>query len=77
VASSADRPRAAGEHYRARERLIRRFLEFTNEYPWQWQPGHVDEWMLSLISEPRLALSTIRNYQTELRLFSEYLTDAR
>jgi hypothetical protein len=60
-----------------RERLIRRFLEFTNEYPWQWQPGHVDEWTLSLISEHRLALSTIRNYQTELRLFSEYLTDAR
>ena len=26
-----------------RERLVRRFLEFTNEYPWQWQPGHVDE----------------------------------
>ena len=60
-----------------RERLIRRFLEFTNEYPWQWQPGHVDEWTLSLTSEHRLALSTIRNYQTELRLFSEYLTDAR
>lgn len=25
-----------------RERLIRRFLEFINDYPWQWQPGHVD-----------------------------------
>ena len=32
---------------------------------------------MSLTSEHRLALSTIRNYQTELRLFSEYLTDAR
>ncbi|MFE7317879.1 hypothetical protein ACFU7T_32975 [Streptomyces sp. NPDC057555] len=27
-----------------RERLVRRFLEYTNEYPWAWTPGHVDEW---------------------------------
>ncbi|MEO3860614.1 hypothetical protein [Acrocarpospora sp. B8E8] len=60
-----------------RERLIRRFLEFTNEYPWQWRAGQVDEWTLSLTSEDRMAPSTIRNYQTELRLFTEYLTDAR
>ncbi|WP_405683600.1 hypothetical protein OG204_00400 [Streptomyces sp. NBC_01387] len=30
----------------ARERLVRRFLEYTNEYPWAWTPGHVDEWSL-------------------------------
>jgi hypothetical protein len=35
----------------ARERLVRRFLEFTNEYPWTWMPGHVDEWSLSMTSE--------------------------
>ena len=23
----------------ARERLVRRFLGFTNEFPWQWGPG--------------------------------------
>ena len=22
-----------------RERLVRRFLEFTSEYPWAWSPG--------------------------------------
>ncbi|WP_460112217.1 hypothetical protein [Streptomyces platensis] len=22
-----------------RERLIRKFLEFANDYPWQWTPG--------------------------------------
>jgi len=22
-----------------RERLVRRFVAFTNEYPWQWAPG--------------------------------------
>lgn len=61
----------------ARERLVRRFLGFTNEYPWQWGPSHVDEWMVSLTGEKHLAPSTIRSYQTELRLFSEYLTDGR
>lgn len=61
----------------ARERLVRRFLEFTNEYPWQWGPSHVDEWTVSLTGERHLAPSTIRGYQTDLRLFSEYLTDGR
>src|SRR5215467_12730038 len=61
----------------ARERLVRRFLAFTNEFPWQWSPSHVDEWTLTLTAEHQLAPATVRGYQTELRLFSEYLTDAR
>jgi integrase/recombinase XerC len=61
----------------ARERLVRRFIEFTNEYPWQWGPAHVDEWTVSLTGEKHLAPSTIRSYQTDLRLFSEYLSDGR
>lgn len=60
-----------------RERLMRRFVAFTNEFPWQWGPAHVDEWTLSLTSETRLSPATIRGYQTDLRLFSEYLTDGR
>jgi len=60
-----------------RERLVRRFQAFTNEFPWRWGPGHVDEWTLTLTAEHHLAPSTIRGYQTDLRLFSEYLTDAR
>jgi integrase/recombinase XerC len=60
-----------------RERLVRAFMDFTNEYPWNWGPGHVEEWTLSLASERHLAPSTIRGYQTDLRLFSEYLCDGR
>ena len=56
---------------------MRRFVSFTNEFPWQWGPAHVDEWTLTLTTENHLAPSTIRGYQTDLRLFSEYLTDAR
>ncbi len=60
-----------------RERLVRRFVAFTNEFPWQWGPGQVDEWTLWLTAERHLAPATVRGYQTDLRLFSEYLTDAR
>jgi site-specific recombinase XerD len=60
-----------------RDRLVRRFLGFSGEYPWRWGPGHVEEWTLSLTSEHHLAPSTIRGYQTVLRLFSEYLCDGR
>ena len=34
-----------------RERLVRRFLTFTNEFPWAWGPSHVDEWTQSLTGE--------------------------
>jgi integrase/recombinase XerC len=60
-----------------RERLVRRFLGFTHEYPWNWSSSHVDEWTASLTGERQLAPSTIRGYQTDLRLFSEYLCDGR
>jgi integrase/recombinase XerC len=61
----------------ARERLVRRFLAFTNEYPWAWTAAHVDEWSLALTAEQRLAPSTIRSYQLDLRLLTEFLTDGR
>jgi integrase/recombinase XerC len=60
-----------------RERLVHAFMDFTSEYPWNWGPGHVEEWTLSLAAERQLAPSTIRGYQTDLRLFSEYLCDGR
>ena len=51
--------------------------EFTNEYPWAWSPGHMDEWSLSLTAERHLAPSTIRSYQCTLRQFTEFLIDGR
>ena len=60
-----------------RERLVRRFLDFTSEYPWAWSPGHMDEWSLHLTAEQHLAPSTIRSYQCTLRLFTEFLVDGR
>jgi integrase/recombinase XerC len=60
-----------------RERLIRRFHEFANEYPGQWTPAHLDEWSASLTGEKHLAPSTIRSYQGDIRLFAEFLIDSR
>jgi len=56
-----------------RRRVVERLIEFTNEYPWRWTAAHVDEWMTSLVSEERKAKSTVRNMQSGLRLFCEYI----
>ena len=58
--------------------LVRRFADFSGLYPWQWTPGEVEAFVSSLVSAPRpLAHSTIRSYQVTLRLFCQYVTDAR
>ncbi len=54
-----------------RVRLVRRFAEFTSEYPWSWQPGDVEEFSVSLRGDAR-APSTIRAYQQALRLFCDF-----
>jgi hypothetical protein len=61
-----------------RLRLIRRFAEFTNEYPWQWQPAEAEAFLDHLRSrKPDFAFSTARGYQNALRMFCDYITDAR
>lgn len=58
--------------------LVRRFAEYTNEYPWQWRPADVEEFCAALRSgdQPR-AISTVRGYQAQLALFCDYLVDPR
>jgi hypothetical protein len=58
--------------------LVRRFAAYTNDYPWQWQPAHVDEFCswLSSGKQPR-ALSTLRGYRVQLSLFCDYIRDPR
>jgi site-specific recombinase XerD len=63
---------------RSRVDLVRRFAEFTGQYPWQWQPPEVEAFFDRLRSGPRpIQVSTARGYQTTLRLFCEYVLDAR
>lgn len=58
--------------------LVRRFGEFTNDYPWSWLPVDVEDFTAHLRSGPTpRALSTIRGYQAQLALFCEFVCDPR
>ncbi len=58
-----------------RERLVERFLEYTNEFPWTWTPGMVEEFFGDLRAEHGRRQSTVRCYQQALRLFCSYVSD--
>jgi len=61
-----------------RIRLVRRFTEFAESYPWSWGPGDVEEFTVSLTNgSSRRSPSTIRGYHLSLRMFCDYVTDAR
>ncbi|MFD3554478.1 tyrosine-type recombinase/integrase [Streptomyces goshikiensis] len=65
---------------RPRISLVRRLVAFTNEYPWEWAPGEVEAFFDHLRTRRPgrpLTVSTARNYQNDLRLFFDYVTDAR
>lgn len=68
----------AGTTIEARVRMVRRFQEFCDEYPWRWRAQDVEQWTAKLTSgERRRSHATIRNYQNVLALFMEYLVDGR
>jgi integrase/recombinase XerC len=61
-----------------RVRLVRSFQHYTNEYPWTWRPADVEDFIASRVSRPKpVALSTIRSDAAAIRVFCDYLTDAR
>lgn len=58
--------------------LVRRFAEFTSQYPWQWQSAEVEAFIDHLRTRtPTFTVSSGRNYQNHLRLFCEFITDQR
>lgn len=62
----------------ARSRLVRKLSEFSNQYPWQWTPAEWEAFLSSLGPQPRgLAHSSARSYAVDMRLFLDYLVDAR
>ena len=61
-----------------RGRLIARFVEFTNEYPWRWRPIDVDQFLAEFRSQERpIALSTLRTYSNTISMFCSYVCDSR
>jgi integrase/recombinase XerC len=59
-----------------RRQVVRRFVAFTNDYPWAWTPSDVEEWTSALVAKG-LSHSTLRNYQQTVALFIDYLCDGR
>ncbi|MFF3153267.1 tyrosine-type recombinase/integrase [Streptomyces sp. NPDC057910] len=63
---------------RGRVELMRRLAAFTNAYPWQWEAADVEAFIDHLRQRPRpIVVSTARIYQHSVRMFMEYITDAR
>jgi site-specific recombinase XerD len=58
--------------------VVRRFADFSGQYPWQWEPAEVEAFFAHLRNRVvPLALSTGRAYQNALRMFCTYVTDGR
>lgn len=66
---------------KGRVELVQRLATFSGQYPWEWTVGEVEAFFDHLRSESRgtrpIALSTARNYECDLKLFLEFVTDSR
>ena len=58
----------------ARLDVVRRFAEFSNQYPWQWRPAEVRR---SSTCGPAAAAGGVHGAQLQmaLRMFCDYVTD--
>jgi len=60
-----------------RTAVVRRFAEFTNEYPWAWTAADAEAFTTQTHTAAGIAVSTARGHQNALRMFMEYLCDPR
>lgn len=65
--------RLSGPLIEGRERVVRRFAEFTGAWPWEWTPSQVEAWT----DAGGWAHSTVRSYQGALSMFLGYACDPR
>lgn len=57
-------------------RVVERFQEHSRDYPWKWQPIHVDEYFADRRSaESPASVSTLRAQAGAIRAFCGYLTE--
>ncbi|MFG3350274.1 tyrosine-type recombinase/integrase [Streptomyces sp. NPDC048018] len=66
---------------RPRLRLVRRMMEFTGLFPWQWTPEEGEAFIAHLRGHrgdrPGIELSTARGYEVTITLFMSYVLDRR
>ena len=65
--------RLSGPLVEGRERVVRRFAEFTGCWPWQWAPAQAEAWTAG----GGWAHSTVRSYQGAVSMFLDYACDPR
>ncbi|MGF4042316.1 tyrosine-type recombinase/integrase [Paenarthrobacter nitroguajacolicus] len=55
--------------------LLERFQKFTGEFPWQWRPADIEDFLAELRSgEKPISLKTLRSYSNAVAMFCAYLT---
>lgn len=59
----------------SRERLVRRFVDHSQAWPWSWTHQHVDEFFSDLRAVQGRRRTTVRAYQNALRMFCAYVSD--
>ena len=60
---------------RRRVASVLRMSDFVGSYPWQWTAADADEFFGHLRGVRNLAHTTVRAYQTDVKLFLDYATD--
>lgn len=61
-----------------RRQFIKRFADFCGAYPWRWEPRDLEDFTSRARSGTApLSRSTLRGYQIDIRLFCDFITDAR
>ncbi len=60
----------------SRDKTLRRFQDFTGDYPWRWGPADIEEWSVALRSAGRSG-TTIRAYQNAVAMFCDFACDGR
>lgn len=60
--------------------LVRRLVDFSNQYPWEWRPADGEAFIAHLRSPNRkrpIVMSTGRGYEITLAMFMDFLIDRR
>ena len=65
--------RLGGSLIDGRERTVRRFQVFSDDWPWGWRAEDLERW----VADSNWAHSTVRNYQGAVAAFCGYATDPR
>lgn len=60
---------------RRRVASVLRMGDFVGSYPWQWTAADADDFFGHLRGVRNLAHTTVRAYQTDVKLFLDYATD--